>query len=196
MDNLSQSRSKVVLSYRNRTELREIIQYIETDTPYLEKVFITGRSFELLKQDFLACFTMVEAAGGVIINEKNQILLIFRKGKWDIPKGKVEEGESYHTAALREVAEETGITDVKIVRPLENIRVNGNATWHFYKQKGERIIKPTYWFEMECHSEVSFVPQLEEGIESMQWTDRDKLPEYFDNIYGSIRDVLDLYAIS
>ena len=195
MDNLGLSRSKVVLSYRNRVERREIISYIESETLSLEKVWITGRSFEHLKQDFLACFTIIAAAGGVILNERNELLLIYRKGKWDIPKGKIEEGESNDVAAIREVGEETGISQVEITHPLADIPVNGNATWHFYRQKGERVLKPTYWFEMRSNSDVAFIPQQEEGIERIQWTDRSTLSEYYNNSYGSIRDVLELYRL-
>ena len=80
-------------------------------------VFFHGK-LEELKKAFFKKFTIVQAAGGMVKNEKNETLLIFRRGKWDLPKGKLDKGESLEECAVREVEEETGLKNVKLVSPL------------------------------------------------------------------------------
>lgn len=114
--------------------------------------------FDLVK----AKFTIVEAAGGVVMNKDGNALVIFRRGKWDLPKGKVDPGETWPEAALREVMEETGLTGPSLDDFI-------TTTYHSYKDgAGKRILKPTYWYKMRSKIE-KLTPQSEEGIEQAEW---------------------------
>jgi 8-oxo-dGTP pyrophosphatase MutT (NUDIX family) len=107
----------------------------------------------------------VIAAGGVIFrikHGKTEILLIFRNGHWDLPKGKVEKGERIEMAAVREVAEETGSSLPTIVSPL-------GTTYHSYEEKGNTFAKTTHWFSMIFSADQSFMPQTDEGISEIRW---------------------------
>ena len=107
---------------------------------------------------------LVIAGGGFVVREhsgEKEMVLIRRKGKWDIPKGKLDEGESYAECAVREVQEEIGIEDVRIVQPL-------GSTFHCYERKGRFCVKRTYWYEMQT-ADTTFYPQEEEDIEEVAW---------------------------
>lgn len=109
----------------------------------------------------------VVAAGGVLYRELDQdlpeVALIYRKGVWDLPKGKQEEGESIISCAQREVAEELGI-DLPVVVELLT------PTWHTYKESGKSFLKTTYWYAMKPSAEISgFIPQAAEKIEDAEW---------------------------
>lgn len=131
---------------------------------------------------FASQFKWIEAAGGVVVNPKDEYLMIFRRGRWDLPKGHIDAGEDAATAALREVEEETGVKGAKIVAPLCN-------TLHAYGVYGEWELKKTYWFKMECQTEDT-VPQSDEDIEAAVWCNRDKLRENLTNSYPTIIDVI------
>ncbi len=106
----------------------------------------------------------VVAAGGYVMREGGQepeVLMIFRKGVWDLPKGKLDDGESIEECALREVREEVGIKKLTMVAPL-------GTTVHGYPRKNKYKVKTTYWYQMET-PERSFVPQAEEQIEKVGW---------------------------
>ena len=133
--------------------------------------------------EFASNYTMIYAAGGIVMNGAGQILMIYRLGRWDFPKGKVEQGEGFETAARREVAEETGITSVEVVRPLP-------STFHTYLLNGRKILKQTSWFLMRAkHGNAAPVPQTEEDIEEALWVDRTSLDEKLQNSYPSLRDL-------
>ena len=132
-------------------------------------------------------FTFVKAAGGVVLLN-NKLLFIFKNGKWDLPKGKIDAGETVENAAIREVKEECGI---------ENLQIEKNlfSTFHIYKSPypksfGKYIFKETAWFEMKCLGNGLTTPQLEEGITEARWISRDELDLVRKNTYESINNIL------
>jgi 8-oxo-dGTP pyrophosphatase MutT (NUDIX family) len=127
-------------------------------------------------------FTVIQAAGGLIENGKNEILLIFRKGKWDFPKGKLDAGEDLETCAVREVEEETGVK-ATIQKPL-------CITYHTYFEKGEHILKESHWYLMKAEASSILSPQTEEDIEKCEWVKKENLEPYRNNMHRSIIDVL------
>ena len=133
--------------------------------------FIAGDGDELLSM-LKKQFTYIESAGGYVLNNVGQSLVIFRNGLWDLPKGKVEEGESVEEAAVREVMEETGIARPEIVRKL-------TQTYHFYRWKDspQIFMKCTYWFLMEYKGNGKTNPQTEEGITTAMWADDGMIDE-------------------
>ncbi|MBL7727975.1 MAG: NUDIX domain-containing protein [Dinghuibacter sp.] len=139
-------------------------------------------SLDVLKKAFFKKFTILEAAGGLVINEKNEALLIHRLGKWDLPKGKMEQKESPEESCLREISEETGLNQLYITRQLP-------PTYHTYHQDTRFILKETHWFLVEGHSNEPLKPQKEEGIEDICWISPEQLPECLQNTYASIKDV-------
>ena len=128
-------------------------------------------------------YQIIEAAGGIVRNQNDEILMIFRLGKWDLPKGKLEEGESVQEGAVREVIEECGISGLRVLHELP-------MTYHTYRIGDENILKRTYWFEMKTEHNADLVPQIEEHIEKAQWVNPDFLDEYLGNTYASIHWLL------
>ncbi len=117
-----------------------------------------------LIQDFQKLYVIVKAAGGVVNNGSGKVLFIFRRGYWDLPKGKIDPGEKKKAAAIREVEEETGITQVTLGK---KIRI----TRHTYRLKnGKRAIKRTHWYAMSAPQQ-KLVPQIEEDITEAKWID-------------------------
>jgi 8-oxo-dGTP pyrophosphatase MutT (NUDIX family) len=109
--------------------------------------------------------------------------MIFRNGKWDLPKGKIEKGEESDTAAIREVFEECGVSGLSLKKQL-------NTTFHTYPYKDEKILKKTFWFLMNTSDSNKLIPQLEEGITEARWLTRGQVKEAMRNTYLSIADLL------
>ena len=126
---------------------------------------------------------MIEAAGGLVFNKDGDILMIFRNGKWDLPKGKLEIGESVEECAIREVEEECSIYGLDITEKLLE-------TYHTYNLSGKEILKRTYWYKMNTDFNGELIPQIEEGITKVSWVSKDKISEKLTNSYGNISDIL------
>ena len=108
------------------------------------------------------------------------MLFIYRNSKWDLPKGKVEKGESVDEAALREVEEETGVKGLEITKPLE-------MTYHIFKRNGRYRIKITYWFEMKTNYDGKLVAEENEGITKVAWLDKVQTQKALHNSYANIK---------
>ncbi len=134
--------------------------------------------------DFVALYHWIEAAGGLVSNVQHQFLLIHRLGFWDLPKGKIEAGEQPREAAIREVTEECGIHDLKIVGELP-------STYHTYTQHGKHMLKMTHWYRMEYAGKEKLVPQTEEGISDIRWMDFASATKALENSYPAIRKVFE-----
>ena len=128
-------------------------------------------------------FEPIEAAGGLVYNELEELLLIKRQGKWDLPKGKVDDGETIERAALREVKEECGLDEVEINEFF-------TKTYHTYFLNGKRILKTTHWYKMYTAKNQTLVPQSEENITEVKWFDTKTLDTQTLLTYNSIRNIL------
>lgn len=137
---------------------------------------------------FLSQIEVVPAAGGLVQNARNESLFIYRNNIWDLPKGKIEEGESIETAAIREVEEECGIFNLKLVKQL-------TTTYHIYYQKGDKL-KLTYWFLMTSDYEKPLIPQIEEGITEVGFKNNDEIAAILPKSYANIKLVYDSYLES
>jgi 8-oxo-dGTP pyrophosphatase MutT (NUDIX family) len=137
----------------------------------------------LLQKSFFKKFTVIQAAGGLVYNEKSEVLLIFRRGKWDLPKGKLDEGESLEECAVREVGEETGLQHIELIAPLM-------ITYHTYHEGTRHVLKESHWYSMKTSGKQTLVPQLEEDIQEIRWVKPSDLHQYIQNTFPSIVDVL------
>lgn len=138
--------------------------------------------FELVK----SCYDrFITAAGGLVVNERGRLLVIFRNGKWDLPKGKIEAGEPTDQGALREVKEETGLQRVTIEKEF-------TRTWHTYMLGGKRVLKETVWYLMSSDA-AETRPQTEEGITRIEWISADELPKISANTYENILLLLEKF---
>ncbi len=123
---------------------------------------------------------LVEAAGGLVKNDKQETLFIFRNGKWDLPKGKTEKGENIEETAIREVEEETGVTGLSITEFLMK-------TYHIFKRNGEYRLKLTHWYKMETKYEGELLPQIEEDIMQVEWKNDADAVLALQNSYENIK---------
>ena len=142
-----------------------------------------NKDLDQLKKVFFKHFIQIEAAGGIVQNNKKELLFIYRLGKWDLPKGKMEKGEKPDECALREVEEETGVTDLKLKKKV-------GETYHTYDEFGKHILKTTYWYYMTCPVAQKLVPQTEEDITETKWVSTKDIKEPVANTYPSIKDIL------
>lgn len=160
----------------------------EMQQPKIHAGVFLHADLEELKKAFYKKFTVIKAAGGLVMNEKKEILLIFRRGMWDLPKGKLDKGETLEHCAVREVEEETGLKNVDLVAPLL-------ITYHTYHEGSKFILKESHWYTMKTTSGQTLTPQTEEDIEEIKWVKREDLKSYMKNIYLSVADVLKTHSI-
>lgn len=138
---------------------------------------------EALKKAFFKKFTLVQAAGGLTQKEDKSILLIYRRGKWDLPKGKLEKREKLEDCAIREVEEETGLKNVQLVSPL-------TITYHTYHEGTRFILKESHWYSMKVEGPQQLKPQTEEDINDIRWVPMEEIESYSGKVFPSIADVL------
>jgi len=125
------------------------------------------------------------AAGGLVFNDKHELLMIFRRGKWDLPKGKLDEGETIEDCAVREVQEETGLQQVELKKFL-------GITFHEYFEPriNDDVMKESHWYLMYAPDLQPLIPQTEEDIEVIEWVDEKNIPEKLNNSYKNIAEIL------
>ena len=138
---------------------------------------------EALRKAFWKIFMLVVAAGGIVKIEKDMILMIFRRGKWDLPKAKLDKGQSIEACAVRAVEEETGSRNTKLISPF-------TTTYHVYDEYGKHILKESHWYHMTSPGEQKLVPQEEEQITAIEWTDSARRKLLLPESYPLVKDLL------
>ncbi|MEO9481831.1 MAG: NUDIX hydrolase [Ekhidna sp.] len=151
----------------------------------VHSIFISSREKRDLINYLKGKFKVVEAAGGVV-EKKGKLLMIYRRKVWDIPKGKLDKGETIEECAVREVEEETG---VKV-----QIDWKVDAVWHTYTNKKKYILKKTHWYAMRCVDDRKMSPQKEEGIKKVEWMGLEEVRKALHDSYRSIRYVMQEYT--
>ena len=168
----------------------DLLSVIEKDK-HVIKPGINCRMSPDLHQVLCAEMIQISAAGGLVVNDLGQLLFIKRLGKWDLPKGKIENNESIREAALREVEEESGLNRLVVRNELP-------STFHLYRSPhvaadNNWVLKKTFWFEMFHQGRGEVRPQTEEAISEVRWFERDKLRKVYTSIYPNLKELLDFY---
>lgn len=148
----------------------------------LNSITLVTKDPEFLKEFLKDEFKIVKASGGVVIKD-DKILMIYRMGKWDLPKGKLKKGEDSAKGGKREVEEEC---NVKVA-----IKEKLCSTWHTYIRKDRKILKKTDWYTMDCLNDTNMSPQLEENIEEVRWMTKEEAEIALANSYKSIEMVFE-----
>ena len=156
----------------------------EMQQPQIHAGVFFHPDLEKLKKALFKKFTLVQAAGGLVSNETKEILMIFRRGMWDLPKGKLDPGETLEDCAVREVEEETGLKNIKLIAPLI-------LTYHTYHEGSKFILKESHWYKMSVKGEQQLVPQTEEDIHEIRWFKDAELKPLMKKTYPAIADVLE-----
>lgn len=180
--NQSNPEAKNIL-FQNEAQFDESFHLLSSKAATLVNIF--SEDIETVWTKFLKYYKHIQAAGGIVRNPKDDYLFIYRLGKWDLPKGKMEKGESREESAIREIEEECSLTNLELKRFLM-------PTFHIYFLK-EYIIKETFWFEVYYNGVELPLPQTEEGIESVEWKKESEIPQLLENSYPNIKLLMDNY---
>ena len=165
----------------NTVNVIKVIKKLNTTS--LKEIHLIHKNQDKLIKKFLKKLPNVIAGGGKVLNEKGDVLFIYRNDKWDLPKGKVDGKETIEETAIREVEEETGVEGLKITKPLD-------TTYHIFKRNGRYKIKITYWFEMKTSFNGKFNPQENEGITKVEWLNKQQIKDALENSYANIKGLV------
>jgi hypothetical protein len=149
-----------------------------------KRIFLYHKKPKKLLPLFLKKIKVIKAGGGIVKNSLNQILFIYRRNKWDLPKGKMDAGESIDQTAIREVLEETG------AKGLEIINLNA-VTYHVFKNDNKFFLKETTWYNMKANNSSNLIPEEKEGITKVVWKNKAEILNK-KNIYPNIKLLLDI----
>ena len=164
--------------YSGIIQLERIIENLE-DEKY-ESILLISDDPKNVLDDFKLIGDIRVASGGKVKNTKGEILFIYRDGVWDLPKGFVEKGEKKKEGAIREVEEETGVSDLKIVSKLK-------TTFHTYRYKGQLVLKISHWYNMTSNFTGKLIPETKEGITDVQWLDKSEIENAMKNTWENIK---------
>jgi ADP-ribose pyrophosphatase YjhB (NUDIX family) len=142
-----------------------------------------NNDFVKLQKAFFKHFTVIEAAGGIVQNENKDLLFIFRKGKWDLPKGKMEKNEKEEICAAREIEEETGVKNL-------TYKKKAGDTYHIYDEFGKHFLKISHWYYFTCKGKQVLEPQTTEDITQVKWFKTKDIKKPIANTYATIKDIL------
>ncbi len=149
---------------------------------HLQAAVIYGHSPKEIFKEFRSFFRNIQAAGGMVFNDKKEFIGIYRRSKNDLPKGKLEKGETIEEGAVREVKEECGISNVEILNRI-------TETYHIYFIDKTQVLKRTHWFRMYTNDN-ELTPQTEEDISEIFWVSLSNIKEFMTNTYPSIEEVI------
>lgn len=155
----------------------------EMQLPGIKTGIFLHNDLDKLKKSFFKKFEIIQAGGGLLQNEKKEILMIFRRGFWDLPKGKLDKGETMEECAVREVKEETGLKNVKLKKFI-------TITYHSYNLGTHHMLKESHWYSMKGSSSEKLIAQTEEDITDIKWVKKEELSLYGKMTFPSILDVL------
>lgn len=162
-----------------------IMDHLDSGVPLqLISLVVSVRDIKAIKDYLRRRFKVVDAAGG-LISKREKFLMIYRMKKWDLPKGKRDEGESSRQTAVREVKEECGI-EVKLGKRIV-------TTWHTYTMNRNPMLKRTRWYEMQLVDDSKMQPATQEDIEEIRWMTKKEVYHALENSYNSIRFVFKRY---
>ena len=175
-------------TYRGKKKM--LLNYIDL----LEKskkhdgIILQADDVQAAYRDFKSLFTYIKAGGGVVRNKNNEILIMYRLGYWDLPKGKMDPGETIRETAIREVTEEVGLHDLEVEGKICD-------TFHSYRTKSKRVLKKTNWYAMYAPNPNELALEYAENIEDAVWVD----PQAFDTLklktYKSVKDTIEKYNL-
>ncbi len=148
-------------------------------------ITITLKDYNSVLKQVKKMFKIVKAAGGVVKNKNDEILFIYRMKKWDLPKGKLDKGETILECAKREVQEET-MVDVECKDKIV-------STWHTYTRNKKYVLKKTTWFRMLCLDDSKMKPQKKEKIEKVEWMKKSTIDDILLNSYKTLNFVIKEY---
>ena len=166
------------------SSLVEVVHQLQADI--LDGVYLLSTNVKNDWKLFREIYQPIIAGGGLVVNEKKEILFIFREQKWDLPKGKIEEGEQIKQAAIREVEEECGIENLVLKNSL-------TTTYHLFNFGGKSLLKETYWYLMYSHFKGQLKPQFEEGIIHACFKNKKEIEKALLNTYANIKLVYNSY---
>jgi 8-oxo-dGTP pyrophosphatase MutT (NUDIX family) len=173
--------------FHSTKELYQTISLFQTGDDQALNIY--GVDIEHIWNNFQGYFKFVEAAGGLVRHTSGRYLFIVRNGRWDLPKGHMEEGESSEFCALREVEEECGISGHSIVKGL-------NPSYHTWVYEGVSYLKRTSWFLMEYSGEMIEAPQAEEGITEAHWLLPERVCIIRQSAWDSLTDIINLTILN
>ncbi len=173
----------LVVNYDSAETLSLLMDLAHSEEKFFKHVIILHNDPSRVLHKIETLTKVIEAAGGAVKNSEGKLLMIHRRGKWDLPKGKIDKGETPEKAAVREVEEECGVSGLRIVRSL-------SPTYHTYKEKEQLILKKTYWYEMTTSDSKVLVPQTEEGISKCEWRDAAGVAEALKDTFHSVIEVV------
>ncbi|MGQ7870899.1 NUDIX hydrolase [Sunxiuqinia sp. sy24] len=171
-------------------DFRELLLSLERSKHVVKLLIVSKQRLDLMEM-LGENMALIPAAGGLVTKAERDYLFIRRLDKWDLPKGKIEEGESPAVAAIREVEEECGISGMTIDKKL-------SSTFHLYRSpylptENNWVLKETHWFKMDYTGSERLVPQVEEQIQEVRWVSKTDLPAICRDTYGNLKDLLASY---
>jgi len=171
------------LKYDSFTTLEIALDLLQNTS--VKNLNVYSEEIDEIWEEFNTLFRIIEAAGGIVNRPNGDILFIKRLGKWDLPKGKMEEGESREESAIREIEEETGLKNVELLDFI-------NTTYHIYTERnGDRVLKYTHWFAMNFDGKDTSKPQIEEGITEVAWKNTSQIEnEVFPSTFKNIKLII------
>lgn len=177
------------LNFRDKAMLDQRVSQLNASIECINLVVVHDSS-AVLEKVFFDAHQLIHAAGGTVFNDTGRLLMIYRRGKWDLPKGKLDKGETIQRAAIREIEEETGVSAIKIVRPLRFLFNKQPCTYHTYALNGKKMLKATYWFKMASGDRRKPLPQAEEDIERVEWCTEKMVGANLQNSYPAIAEIV------
>jgi ADP-ribose pyrophosphatase YjhB (NUDIX family) len=179
-------RGTVYINNVSNNDISTILGWLELKKlGKLDTIICRSEDYIRTKEFIKSQFRIIRAAGG-LVQKEDKFLLIYRLGKWDLPKGKLEKDEKSKIAAVREVGEECGV-DAEIIDKL-------TTTWHTYIQEGKRILKKSTWYNMNCIDDSHMEPQYVENIEEIRWMNHAEVQQAMKNSFRSIKGVFEAFA--
>ena len=151
-----------------------------------KKIYLFFPKKKDLVKEFKSKIKTIYASGGIVKNKKSELLFIFRRGKWDLPKGKADKGESKQQTALREVKEETGVKKLVMNKFF-------STTFHIVRNNKKYYLKETTWYLMSSNYEGDLIPQIDEGIKSVKWKNLNQVKKIKEKTFKNISIILDDY---